>query len=431
MKPARGLLPLLLALTAAVGACASRPDPSEQAEAEARRFAERGYHPERNLPVTHRDAHIGDDGTGIDLSLDCPATPGRYPLVIYLPGLGETSRAAPLWRTTWAQAGYAVLGIQRQADGPQVWSSPDARRGAFDQLARSRFGSAQLAERSEAVRSTLEAIRQRAAAEGKDGGMYACVDTSRIAVVGFELGAQTALALAGERYREARGPARGDSAAETREPATLPGLTAVAVFSPHVNMAAGGLSERYRDILAPALVVTGDADEDRYGLGITPTVRQAPFRYMPEGNKFQLVLNAGNYTLLNGADAPKREEGQGGGRGRPGGDGGSGGGFGGSGGGMGGPGGGMGGGSGGFGGMGGGGPGGGMGGGGEMSRGGRPGGEGPGGAGGGDRQRPVIAVQAISTAFLDATLRQDSIAGEWLARNGVRWVEPVGTLHLK
>lgn len=412
MKPSRGLLPLLLALTAAVGACASRPDPSEQAEAEVRRFAERGYHPERNLPVTRRDAHIGDEREGMDLSLDCPATPGRYPLVIYLPGLGETARAAPLWRTAWAQAGYAVLGMQRQADGPQVWSSPDARRGAFDQLARSRFGGAQLAERSEAVRRTLEAIRQQAAAEGKDSGMYACVDTSRIAVVGFELGAQTALALAGERYRESRAAARGDAAADGREPAALPGLTAVAVFSPHVNMAAGGLSERYRDILAPTLVVTGDADEDRYGLGITPTVRQAPFRYMPEGNKFQLVLNAGNYTLLNGADAPSREEGQGGGRSRPGGAGG---------------------GMGGFGGTGGAGAGGGMGAGmpgdGKMSRGGRPGGEGP--AGGGDRQRPAIAVQAVSTAFLDATLRQDSIAGEWLARNGVRWVEPVGTLQLK
>lgn len=426
MKPTHGLLPLLLALTAAVGACASRPDPGEQAEAEARRFAERGYHPERNLPVTRRDAHVGDEHGGMDLSLDCPATPGRYPLVIYLPGLGETARAAPLWRTTWAQAGYAVLGMQRQADGPQVWSSPDARRGAFDQLARSRFGGAQLAERSEAVRRTLEAIRRQAAAEGKDGGMYACVDTSRIAVVGFELGAQTALALAGERYRESRAAAGGDAAADGREPATLPGLTAVAVFSPYVNMAAGGLSERYRDILAPTLVVTGDADEDRYGLGITPTVRQAPFRYMPEGNKFQLVLNAGNYTLLSGADAPSREEGQGGGRGRPGGAGGMGG----LGGGMNG---GMGGGGGGFGGTGGAGAGGGMGAGmpgdGKMGRGGRPGGEGP--AGGGDRLRPVIAVQAVSTAFLDATLRQDSIAGEWLARNGVRWVEPVGSLHLK
>ena len=95
--------------------------------------------------------------------------------------------------------------------------------------------------------------------------------------------------------------------------------------------------------------------------------------------------------------------------------------------------GGMGGGGGGFGGTGGAGAGGGMGAGmpgdGKMGRGGRPGGEGP--AGGGDRLRPVIAVQAVSTAFLDATLRQDSIAGEWLARNGVRWVEPVGSLHLK
>lgn len=401
------ILPALLA-AAAIAACTFRPDRAEIEETRLRQFAERSYRPERHLPVDSRDGQFGSDEQAIDLKLLCPATPGRYPLVVYLPGLGESTLAGARWRDTWARAGYAVLSLQRPADGPRLWSSPDARRGAFDQLGRKHFGTEQLAVRAQAVQAALDEIRRRA---GSDE-MYACVDLSRIALVGFELGAQTALALAGERYRSS-----------TPLPAAE-GVKAAIALSPYVNPASGTVNSRYAAIEAAILVVTGGADEDRYGLGITPTLRQTPFRYLPEGNKYQLVLNDGGYTVLNGAelappDGEARERPAGGrggmGSGRT-------------------PGGGM------EGGMSGGRPGG-IGGGMGEGRGGMRGGPPPGagmadggrpdGARAGDRARAGVVVQSITLAFLDASLRGDDMAAEWLKRNSPGWLEPVGELQWK
>lgn len=398
------ILPALLLVAGTIGACSFRPDRAGIEEDRLRRFAERSYRPERRLPVDGRDTRIGSEGSEIDVKLLCPTTPGRYPLVIYLPGLGESTLAGARWRDTWAQAGYAVLTLQRPVDGPQVWSSADARRGAFSQLGRKRFGTEQLAARAQAVQEALDEIRRRA---GNDA-MYACVDLSRIALVGFELGAQTAMALAGERYR---------NATALRPPE---GVKAAIALSPYVSPA-GEVNGRYGALDTATLIVTGGADEDRYGLGITPALRQTPFRHLREGNKYQLVLNDGGYTLLNGADiAPPTESSA-----RPaGGRGGMAGGHGGPGGG---PSGGMGGGR--PGGMGGG-PSGGMGEG-PPPDGGMGGGERPEGNRHGEQQRAAIVVQSVTLAFLDATLRADDMAAEWLKRNSPGWLEPVGQLQWK
>jgi hypothetical protein len=61
-------------------------------------------------------------------------------------------------------------------------------------------------------------------------------------------------------------------------------------------------------------------------------------------------------------------------------------------------------------------------------------------AGGGGAGRPEIprlspkqtaAIQAISVAFLDATLKQDPVAAEWLSRNAPHWLGGSGTLASK
>ncbi len=39
------------------------------------------------------------------------------------------------------------------------------------------------------------------------------------------------------------------------------------------------------------------------------------------------------------------------------------------------------------------------------------------------------AIQDVSTAFLDATLKDDALAREWLARDAPRWLAGQGTLR--
>lgn len=55
----------------------------------------------------------------------------------------------------------------------------------------------------------------------------------------------------------------------------------------------------------------------------------------------------------------------------------------------------------------------------------------PDGGGRSDPQREALAIQSVSLAFLDATLRNDDMAAEWLTRNGPIWLEAVGQLQWK
>jgi hypothetical protein len=40
-------------------------------------------------------------------------------------------------------------------------------------------------------------------------------------------------------------------------------------------------------------------------------------------------------------------------------------------------------------------------------------------------------VQGLSTAFLDATVKRDPVAREWLERNATRWLAEVGEFRIK
>jgi hypothetical protein len=58
-----------------------------------------------------RDVWI-HDSTQLDTMMTMPTAVGNYPLIIYLPSLGEDANAGRIWRETWAKAGYAVFSLQ-------------------------------------------------------------------------------------------------------------------------------------------------------------------------------------------------------------------------------------------------------------------------------------------------------------------------------
>jgi hypothetical protein len=45
--------------------------------------------------------------------------------------------------------------------------------------------------------------------------------------------------------------------------------------------------------------------------------------------------------------------------------------------------------------------------------------------------RKDALVQAVSTAFLDATVKNDDIAREWLTRDAARWLGDSALLRIK
>lgn len=398
-------LSLPLVFGAALAACAGRPEPPGPPGESLERYQEGAYRPAARLPVRGWDAEWQVAGQVVEVSWMVPEQAQGAPLILYLPGLGEGSRAGAQWRRAWAEAGYAVLSVQPQPYGRAVYSTPEAQAGVFRSLAQKSFAEPALAARIAVLDQVLAELRSRAKA-GEPS--LAGVDWQTLAVAGFDLGAQTAAALAGER-------AAGEAAPVGWQP------KAAILLSPYVAEESG--VGRFGRIGTPLLAVTGPRDEDPFGWVDPPSRRQRLWQGLRVSGSYQLVADEATHRVLGGSFEVM--PGPGGGRegGRPAGGRAEGGG------GPGGGGGGHGGGAPGGGGEGGG-------------RGGRPGGKG-GGPGGGSRlghgqgaeervdPRQMTSLLTLSLAFLDARVRDAAPARLWLKRDAAQWLEATGRLERK
>ena len=237
-----------------------------------------------------------------DVTLLCPTARGAYPLVIYLPGLGESSAAGLAWRRTWAEAGYAVLSMQPASTSAVVWSSERARAFDFRAIALDHFSPRHFPSRLAALQGVIDEAGRRQR-QGGDGP-YSRIDVSRIAVAGYDVGAEAAMVVAGQ------------TAPDTVIGPAPPAIKSVIALSPYADFAGMGVEARFRDIHLPVLSVTSPEDTDAYGLVTTAAVRRAPFEHMPPGRKYLLLLAAGPHSLLGGRDEPvaERDEGRSGSR---------------------------------------------------------------------------------------------------------------------
>ncbi len=405
----RCLLPPVLALAAG---CSSAPAPQAVDSAPLRAFAARGYAPAEQAVVVssvHRWPLAGQLQTLLLLRPAPPVagTSPLLPLLIYLPGLGETAQAGARWRHAWAAAGYAVLSVQPLAEDATAWQSDLARDGAFRLLGQRHYAGSAVLRRVEAVAELLAEARRRAVAGEAD---WQGIAWQRTAVAGFDLGAYTAMVLAGEQVRGAEGAAG-------RVP-----VRAVIALSPYVNVADGGLDTRYRGIHGPVLAITSDADGDPLGLVAGPAQRLAPFERSAGTDQYLLSLQGLAHAGLSGSaaagGAAERPDGGRSNAAATDGDGGAQRGRSPSGGGEGGsrrrgsaP----------------------VAGNGNGNRHGAEAGRGapPGGLSATAAQLRLIAAEAVSTAFLDATLREDPLARDWLQTHAARWLGGAGELRRK
>jgi hypothetical protein len=410
MARRRTLLPALLAavILAAIGGGCASPSRVGPPAPLARASDQSAYHSgQQHATVSSRETwKVG--GEDFDVTLLLPTARGAYPLVMYLPGLGESSAAGLAWRRTWAEAGYAVLSVQPASAGAAVWTTERARAFDFRTLALEHFSPRTFPSRLTALQGAIDEAGRRQR-QGGDGP-YSRIDVSRIAIAGYDLGAEAAMVVAGQTAPDAAiGPAP-------------PAIKSVIALSPYADFAGMGVEARFREIHMPVLSVTSPNDTDAYGLVTTAAVRRAPFEHMPPGRKYLLLLSSAPHSLLGGRDEPdaEREEGRSGSRmggdqessSRPRAGGAGGGSTGGSDRGSG-----------------------------HDGRNARGNAEsGPGGAGGRMSARPSLAglwatqlrnVQGVTTAYLDATVKNDPVANEWLSRDANRWLGDSASLTAK
>jgi hypothetical protein len=286
--------------------------------------------------------------------------------------------------------------VQAQADGQRLLGGEAARNGDFLSVARQAFSAESLKRRLDGAMYALKSLPQLAA----NDHVFAVADPSQLMLAGFDLGAQTALGLATAKH-------------DGQIPA---GLRGVIVISPYYNnqQIDDGL---YARMQMPVLTITSSVDVDEFGLVSDASTRSQPYRAMPHGDKYLLVLRSLTHRNLSGKESfieqPDEVVHSGGWRGR----GGEGGGAGGGGGGR----------------RSGGGAGGGMGGGMDRSGGGM--GREPGGGEMGDRgempggtTQAFTVMRSVMVAFADASMKNENQALDWLALDAPHWLRPQGTL---
>ena len=261
-------------------------------------------------------------------------------------------------------------------------------------VARERYAKATATARLKALAALLAELQRRRAG---NEALLQRLDLSHVAIAGFDVGAHTAMLVAGE-VRTGNTP-----------PVDLPiPVAAIVALSPHADFSGSALSARYQSIVGPVLSVTSNEDVDSLGVVTSPSVRKAPFEYMPSRDAYLLWLANATHAVISGSKSPAAEQsaetaapGRGDGHGAtPGGS----------------------------------------------RRAGRRGGQegpaiaaGPGDAAGAGDRRPgrpsptdqalnVSLIQGVTTAFLDLYLKQDATAREWLQKDARRWIGERGEL---
>lgn len=288
------LLVLPLAAVLALAACGSSPPKARLEEQQQQRdFAARGYPPAAQVaaPIVPQALQWRLKGELVRWSLLAAPGPQPRPVLLYLPGLGENETAGLKWRQAWAASGLAVLSLQPLEEDAQAWSSDLARAAEFHALGQRHHAEAQVRRRVLRLNELLAEARRRGSLDGPADAPWRGLDWSRLAVAGFDLGAQTAQALAGETLADGS-MLRLDG----------PQPRAVLLISPHVGKPDGAAS-RFQSIQIPVLSITGPHDEDLLGLVAQPGWRELPFQQMPSPARRLLRLDGINHRVLAGQDA--------------------------------------------------------------------------------------------------------------------------------
>lgn len=370
------LRPLLFAVAlGALAACSSSPEKDAPTFVSVQDYLKTAYQPAQHYKFDGWNSHWSWAGHQLDVALIVPSEQKNVPLIIYLPGLGEDPSAGDLWRQTWVDAGYAVLSLQAPRFQHSLYSTSDAQAGAFQTIAQRSFAPASLRSRVEDVNQVMAEVKRRAAA-GEAG--YSAIDSQRLVIAGFDLGAQTAAAVSGER-----------DPGEPRAVAWKP--LASILLSPYVE---GGTDpSRFGQIDTPVLSVTGPLDEDPFSWVATARQREDLYNNLGALGGYQLKLQDATHQGLSGTLAlNKRKKDKDDHSPVAGTDAGA------------------------------------------------DGGEHP--RSGGHEPAPnpfdknfdvrqAASVAAVTTAFLDATVKQSPQARQWLDQHAPQWLEKVGSLQRK
>jgi dienelactone hydrolase len=207
----------------------------------------------------------------------------RLPVIVFSHGLGGNRMGGKTWGEHWASHGYIVVHVQHPGSDEGIWRG---KRGTeVETSLKSAMSLNNLGLRIGDVHFVIDEVIARHRA---GSGVFRVANIERIGMSGHSFGAQTTLAIAGQKS-----PAvSGQSGLDTRVKAAL-------AFSPNARNKTR-MEQQFGDIRLPFMSITGTEDAAVLNDGTTVDDRTKPFQFMPAGGKYLLVFEGGDHMVFGG-----------------------------------------------------------------------------------------------------------------------------------
>lgn len=217
--------------------------------------------------------------------LRLPAGDAPCPLVVYSHGLGGSREGGHAWGSAWANAGIAVLHVQHPG------SDIETLRGGARAL-KAAASADQMVERLQDLYFVIDELLRRSAA---GEAPWTRVRADALGVAGHSFGAQTAQAMAGQRY---------SGVADLSDPR----LKAFVALSPSLPVGVKlSATEAFAGITRPFFALTGSLDASPIQTAGARAQRAAVFDALPRGQRALLWLDGANHQAFGGGRSGRAE----------------------------------------------------------------------------------------------------------------------------
>jgi predicted dienelactone hydrolase len=212
----------------------------------------------------------------VPVRIRMPEGSGKVPVILFSHGLGGSVDSGTLWAEAWATVGFAVINIQHPGSDRGI-----LRGGAL----RAAMSPQQLVARVKDVHFVIDELGRRP----REGACNLTrLDLSKIGISGHSFGAHTTQAVAGQHFPMASAGGYTDRR-----------VKAAIAFSPSPPFR-GSAEAAFADVRIPFFSITGTEDSVPLTPQIAPADREQPFRAMPPGGKYLLVLDGASHMDFNG-----------------------------------------------------------------------------------------------------------------------------------
>ena len=206
-----------------------------------------------------------------------------FPVVLFSHGLGGSREGGKRWAEHWASHGYVVVALQHAGSDESLWKGAPPREIAGKMKAGMTLSNLTL--RIDDVHFVIDEIMRRTEA-GEVA--FANADPKQLGMSGHSFGAQTTLAVAGQKSPTAITVNVIDKR-----------IRSAIAFSPNARNQ-NALPRQFGDIKPPFFSITGTEDGSILDDGTKPEQRRLPFENMPAGQKYLAVFDGGDHMVFGG-----------------------------------------------------------------------------------------------------------------------------------